>query len=359
MIPLRLLALLALLALATAGAAAAASFTLTDLIPGLAGPGFTPAALNLAGQVAGTAQGPGGSRAVVWDPRTGLSAPLPLPSGFAASRAVDLNDRGQLLGHLTGGAGAMSFLWGAGSGYTLLPGFLATGLNAAGQVVGTAGSGAAARAVLWDPLLGLQTLPGASGPGEGIAINAAGQVLARDRSDAVIWSAGGGVIRLGPLLLPGGTASFPVDLSDDGRVLGATSYTAHTAAPYLWDPAGGLNGLGTLPGYVDTWPVAMNAAGQVVGGAGGFGAACCTVFLWDPATGYRDLNALVALPLGWRIDSVAGINDRGQILGQAWTGSALHPVLLTPVAVPLPAAFVALAAALGMLGALRLRRRLT
>ena len=359
MIPLRLLVLLALLALATAGPAVSASFTLTDLVPGLPGPGFTPAALNGAGQVAGTAYTPLGSRAVVWDPVTGLSAPLPLPTGFSASRAVDLNDRGQLLGQLAGGAGAMSFLWDAGGGYTLLPGFLASGLNAAGQVVGTAGSGAAARAVLWDPLLGLQTLPGATGPGEGIAINASGQVLARDGGDVVIWSAGGGVTRLGPLLLPGGTASFPVDLSDAGTVLGATAYTADTAAPYLRDLAGGLTGLGMMPGYPETWPVAMNAAGQVVGSAGGFGAVCCTVFLWDPATGYRDLNALVALPPGWRIDSVAGINDRGQIVGQAWTGHALHPVLLTPVAVPVPAAGAVMAAALATLAALRRRRRVT
>lgn len=359
MIPLRLLALLALLALATAGAADAASFTLTDLQPSLAGPGFAPASLNGSGQVAGTVQGAGGSRAVVWDPVAGLSAPLPLPAGYDASRAVGLNDRGQLLGHLTGAQGPMSFLWDAGGGYTLLPGFLATGLNAAGQVVGTAGSGAATRAVLWDPLLGLQTLPGATGPGEGIAINAAGQVLARDMGEVVIWSAGGGVTRLGPLLLPGGTASFPVDLADDGTVLGATAYTADTAAPYLRDPAGGLIGLGMMPGTTETWPVAMNAAGQVVGSAGGFGAACCTVFLWDPATGYRDLNALVALPPGWRIDSVAGINDRGQIVGQAWTGSVLKPVLLSPVTAPLPAAGALMAAALAGLAVLRQRRRVT
>lgn len=354
-----------LTALLVAGVAGAASYTVTDLQVGLSGPAFTPAALNNQGQVVGTIAGSLGSRALIWDPVAGTSILDILPAGYAASQAIGINDRGQVLGHLSGAAGTTPFLWDATTGYTLMAGatpglgFRAADLNEAGQVVGTAFGTGGAQALLWDPAQGTSFLPGAAGPSRGLAINDSGQILARDGSQFLIWAAAGGVTPLGALVGPGGTASFAVDLNDSGKVLGATGYTSEVSAPYLWSATGGLQGLGFYPGMTDTWPSAMNNLGQVVGTAGSFGGACCTPFLWDPVAGYRDLNSLVGQGAVGRIDSVIAINDRGQILAQAWTGSGLHPVLLSPVEAPLPAAVLALAGALAGLGAVRAGRRRT
>lgn len=349
-----------LLASVVAGMAGAASYTVTDLQGGLAGPSFTPVSLNNRGQVAGTVTGSLGSRAVFWDPVAGASVLDILPAGYVASHAIDINDCGQMLGQLQGAAGTITpFLWDAVGGYSLLasapsgPVFSPADLNGAGQVVGTAFGAGASQAFLWDPAQGLSFLPATAGPSRGLAINDSGQVLARDGSQFLIWTAGGGVTPLGDLVVPEGIASFGIDLNDAGMILGATAYTSEVSAPFLWDPAHGLRGLGFYPGSTDTWPAAMNDLGQVVGIAGSFGRGCCTPFLWDPVTGYHDLNALVGAGAGGRIDNVVAINDRGQILGQVWTGSGLSPVLLSPVEAPLPAAALALAGALAGLGAVR------
>src|SRR5207249_11312783 len=54
------------------------------------------------------------------------------------------------------------------------------------------------------------------------------------------------------------------------------------------------------------YALAINAAGQVVGGAAGTGHA----FLWDAVNGMKDLGAL-----GRNVSSASGINAAGQVVG--------------------------------------------
>jgi len=110
-----------------------------------------------------------------------------------------------------------------------------------------------------------------------------------------------------------------------GQVAGYSAGSSGSRA-FLWTPAvpngstGVMLDLGDLPGGDATgiaWGI--NSAGWVVGDSSGSNNAFNSrAFLWTPATGMIDLNTLLdqAYP-GWTLGFARGINDAGQITGDA------------------------------------------
>jgi probable HAF family extracellular repeat protein len=116
-------------------------------------PGFLPWNINVAGTVAGTYSA-ADRRAAIW--RDGVLTPIaPAPSG-----AGGINDRGQVIGSISGTGGSRAFVWERGQ-LTVLPALIqgqtssyATDINNAGRIVGETDvqepSGTRQVATVWD-----------------------------------------------------------------------------------------------------------------------------------------------------------------------------------------------------------------
>ena len=124
----------------------------------LAGTGGRPSrarAINEPGDVVGVVGDGSAARAVLW-PGGGAARELGVLGGRASSEAIDINARGDIVGHSATDAGARrATLW-AASGAPQDLGTLAGGtdsealaINNAGTIVGTCTSSAGARACLW------------------------------------------------------------------------------------------------------------------------------------------------------------------------------------------------------------------
>jgi probable HAF family extracellular repeat protein len=259
-----------------------------------------------------------------------------VPRGYGATRAAALNDAGQVAGTATGEDWAQAvFRWDPRTGATRIPGsFLALAMNNKGQVTGLLGP---QRGFRWHPGTGLQRLAALSGgdPEEGpiswpAAINDRGQIAGHsialvegaNRGRAVLWDRPTEPRDLGTL--PGFTDSAAVGVNERGQVAGA-AWSAESAdgAPrhaFVWDPVSGMRDLGTLGGSTAE-AVAINARGQVAGVSSTAGGRMHG-FVWGPKAGMRDLGP---------VTSVADLNDRGQVVGAFATGSGRsHAFLWDP-----------------------------
>ena len=304
--------------------------------------GFDVAAINEAGQVAGTLNG----RAVRWAPAQGT---LDLGTlGGTFSRAYAINESGQVAGSSTTATGdTHAFLWTPGQGMQDLgtlgggPSSIARGINDDGEVVGEATlprvepRQPAKHAFLWTPGQGMQDLGTlGSGLGSTIAfdINNAAQVVGRafsaDQeifpptdpeyfSRGFLWAPGQGMVDLGDL---GGGHSVAYAINDAGQVVGRSWLSASIpdyGFPYrafLWTSGQGMRSLGTLA----TSPSASAAygiseAGNVVGttdtGPYFLGYGPLQAFLWTAANGMEAITPTTG------IQAPRGINDRQQVIG--------------------------------------------
>ncbi|KJB92922.1 hypothetical protein N826_19080 [Skermanella aerolata KACC 11604] len=97
--------------------------------------------------------------------------------------------------------------------------------------------------------------------------------------------------------------SFGADINNKGQVTGASVTASGFMHAFRWDPATGMQDLGT-PGE-NSIGRGINENGQVTGSRGDGGA-----FLWDPATGLQDLGTL-----GGSQASGHRINAKGQVTG--------------------------------------------
>jgi hypothetical protein len=62
-------------------------------------------------------------------------------------------------------------------------------------------------------------------------------------------------------------------------------------------------------------PRAINGCDLIVGSFGPFSDAD-RAFVWAKSTGFRDLNTLISPASGWKLETAAGINRRGEIVGK-------------------------------------------
>lgn len=234
--------------------------------------GVMATGVNRSGQVAGTAFGPAGTQATVWNDTT------PQPVAGALSYATAIND----YGHITGAAAGA-----AGNNYAFRLG--ENGL----ENLGALGGG------FWS---------------SGYGINSAGHVVGTSQTaggafHAFLWTPGQGMCSLGTL---GGSSSYATGINDSGVIIG------HAATPDGWLQAflfsnGVMSGLGTLGGS-QSYAYGINSGGLVVGYSWLAGNERTSAFvLLDGAL--RDLNSLVPDGSGWTLLEAYGINDFGQVVG--------------------------------------------
>lgn len=191
-------------------------------------------AINELGEAAGYASGTAGVRAVWWTRRG--EAQLLQNIGSLTTRALDLNDRGDIVG-VSGDQVKTAVAWPRKGGVIslgTLPGFVhseAVSISENGTMAGVA--------------IGTGEFP--------------------NRSRAVLWQPGGTAMRdLGAL--DGGIDSRARDVNNRGEVVG-TATSAEGDRAFVWTAATGmldLNSLVTVPGLVMTDALSINRRGDIV-----------------------------------------------------------------------------------------------
>jgi probable HAF family extracellular repeat protein len=195
-------------------------------------------------------------------------------------------------------------------------------INDQAQVVGQSFTATGqTRGFLWSASTGMIDLIPPGQPGthpEGVAygINNSGQAVGYARADqydsalAFVWSATGGFHTIGTL---GGNESRARATNSAGQVVGESNTAQGGNHAFLWNPQTGMQDLGALA--YSSWAFAINDQGQVAGWTGvpaGFDRA----FIWSASTGMVPLGTL-----GGRHSYARGINDLGQVVGEAYTAN--------------------------------------
>jgi probable HAF family extracellular repeat protein len=238
------------------------------------------------------------------------------------SKAVAINEAGQVVGYAYDLSNSKAFLWEDGVMTELGPFSNApVAINEAGQVIGSFSvfpNGS--RAFLWEN--GVMTDLGTLGYNhvEPVALNEAGQVIGiaylpwGNGPHAFEWE-NGVITDLGTF---GGAYSYPVAINEAGQVIGYAQLVPWTGThAFLWDD-GVMTDLGTLGGS-NSQPVAINEAGQVIGYSDVAGNASYHAFLWEDGV-LTDLGSL-----GYDYSRPVAINEAGQVIAQSqqtpWSGS--------------------------------------
>jgi len=250
---------------------------------------------------------------------TGLGA---LP-GATVSVALGVSSDGSVVvGYSSPGSGGVpgfrgqAFRWTAAGGMVGLPGLPGTASSSASDVsddgtviVGSSGSDFAVRWTASQPTaLGfLPTDPGYAFQSYAEAASADGSVVvggssSGSSSEAYRWTSAGGMIGLG--YLPGAIQSAAADVSADGSiVVGSSQFpdpdiNPFFVEPFRWSAGTGMVGIGQLPGANMSFASGVSADGSVVVGQSAFfnfsggGLEWNRAFRWTEATGILDLGAL-------------------------------------------------------------------
>jgi probable HAF family extracellular repeat protein len=255
--------------------------------------------------------------AAIW--RHGKLAPLPTLGGDNA-QSFAINDRSEVVGF-------------AENGTLEKPGYCATPF----QVLDF-------EAVVWGPepdqIRELPPLPGDK-VGVALAVNNNGQVVGSSGlcSDttitglingphAVLWDRDGSVTNLGNL--GGNLVNVAAGINDRGEVVGgALSSKDGNLHAFLWTKEKGIQDLGLLGEDTATAPSSINNHGQLVG-LSCSATGSCRAFLGLDGT-LIDLNTLIPADSPLYLVSAWGINDSGEIAGQAVTkGGELHAFRAAP-----------------------------
>jgi len=347
-----------------------AAYTVTDL--GTFGGSVSSArAVNNAGQVIGwVLQTPPPSWNYLWDPEGGVTN----LNGLLGARTgpADINDLGEIayVAHLGVPEEQHAFLWDGVGASEDLGAFGPLRMNNTGMVVGTVdGETWRWHTVVWDREDGFRDIGALSSDAWSYPydVNDLGEVVGESTTALAptghpfvqgeidpevqhhpfLWSETGGMQDLGTL---GGDFARARGINNASHVVGV-SYLGGASSAYrafLWDDGSGMWDLGVLPGHESSDAWAINESGEIVGmsyAANGKGLA----FLWDEQHGMRALRDLVPADVGWTAFLPIGINDLGQIVGNAEyddpeEGWASHAVILTPVPEPATLAQILLVA---------------
>ncbi len=329
-------------------------------------------AINDLGQVVGSRYA-NGEHPFFWDKNSGTIYLYPPSASYGFAFPTAINNLGQMLGNTYTYFGPYgqnrAFVWENGSDMINL-GTLGTGsygnsytfgkaINNLGQVVGYSSTTDGDRAFLWEKSSGMSNLGTLGGNySSATDINDLGQVIgtsstADGQNRAFFWDNNSGMINLGTL---GGNNSSATDINDLGQAIGTSTTADGQNRLFFWDKSSGMINLGSLGGNNNS-ATAINNLGQVIGEsytADGQN----RPFFWDKSSGMSDLNDLVFAP-DWILNSVVGINNAGQIVGNGLYNGQTRAFLLTPntaKSVPEPSSALAFLA-LGAVGAGSLAKR--
>ncbi|MBI5575527.1 MAG: hypothetical protein HY896_04105 [Deltaproteobacteria bacterium] len=277
------------------------------------------------------------------------------PSGWIESRAVCVNDQGDVAGYGNNGSGERGFLWSSGDVTEILPPGAASAranwINGRGDVAGTAVIDGQPHAFLYTGGMYVDPTPGwtyseathvgedgsVTGTGEFgafisrngvpellpgfntvVGANASGQILGISGGTARLFLPGTGYIILSP---PGCSSVIPRGLNESGLVA-VSSRHSNTEKGYVY--SGGFYVFMTPQGWTSSNAMGINNASQVAGygdspaGRRGFVRTGSTYEeLWFP---------------GWNSTEAISINESAQVAGSGETGSGeTHAFLSSPV----------------------------
>lgn len=222
-------------------------------------------AVNDAGQVVGYAYVAGsGPRAFVWDTTAGFRY-LNIP-GASQSYALDINNRGDVVGHLL--YPQTAFVYTDGTATLLsrpdLEALYARAINESRTIAGEAGYTHIFGAYVWD----YATPAGfAAIDGTAVDINEAGQIACNlssyiSRDYSAVFDAQGNLVHY-LAYMPGCNAARVESINDDGYCVGE-SWGGGTGYACVWDPSGQVQSLPTpYSGGTQAWGI--NNGGQIVG----------------------------------------------------------------------------------------------
>ncbi len=183
----------------------------------------------------------------------------------------------------------------------------------------------------------LTTLPSLAGAGawvnaDGLAINNNGIIVgssgtSSNRTHAFLWDG-----TMHDLHSSAGSNSVAVAINKDGTVVGYMYDFPSTKEPFIWTPSNAMTALSLPGGYGTAQPLGLNNRGDIVGVAGSGSAV-----LWTNGV-MTDLQNVISSSPVWDLDGAYGINDTGQIVGYGKNGGLTKGFLLQPTNVP-PAQF--------------------
>ncbi len=285
---------------------------------------FRSTAINEKGLVVGNLSGAEAPSAFAWRPDGG--APQ-VQGSWAYSTAEFVNDRGEaaiLVSDSTvpgpGGIPTDLVLWDTRTGSTAELGFvdefdLLGAMNRRAQIVGTDTDAfiVPEEAIIWDGRSGIRrTIDNAAAND----INDRGQIAGQLGGVATVWNRH---LESRAIATPGAYSDAQL-VNRRGQVAGQWSADrfASTRQAFFWDPVRDVaTDIGT-----DVYPQAMNDVGQVVGLRYSPGEAPTTPVVWDRRSGMvteLDLGPYGAA--GWSVGNV-DINNRGQISMTAYRSGA-------------------------------------
>ncbi len=274
-------------------------------LPNLPGRDFSAGnGVNSNGVVAGTAAQTSfgsGPLPVLWTANTVQE--LPMPSGFAAGRANDINDLGVAVGSVGGGIQEIAVIYGetteiisqaTPTGATIRTAF---SINNNGRIVGF-----------------------------GIDPNNAARNVG-----FVFDSATGDAFEVGAL--PGANGALAFDVSEAGHVVGSSMQNQGSGRPFIWSDAGGMQEIPLPTGTSQGSARGVNSAGWAVGTAS---SAFAIPFLYDGDATYR-IADLVPAGTGWDLStntssSALGISEDGVIVGTGVLNGEVRAYAMIPVA---------------------------
>ena len=345
--------LFAALALATPRPANADGYTVADLgaLPGKPYSGEWQQTINNAGVVAAYANSNAdnlffdayvGDSPYAW--KNGRITPLPELPNATDTIPFHINNNGQLVGRTNApqlGEYNYPVLWDQGviRVLPLLPGDnkgAALSINDRGQAAGYSANPdmGIRRATVWykGTVSQLTPLPGGGVWDEALGVNEKGQFAgysgpASGSEHIAVWDKDGSVYDLGTL---GGAWGDGYKINSKGQVIGQSATASNpNGDPFLWEN-GVLTDLGNFPG--DTTGVALdiNNRGQIVGLSATDPSNETTyhALLWENGV-LTNLQTRIHDP-SWQLLAAAGINERGQIVGEGLHNGVLRAFLLTP-----------------------------
>lgn len=180
------------------------------------------------------------------------------------------------------------------------------------------------------------------GPFSGQGISTDGSIVVGVRTgQAIRWTQAGGIVGLG--FVPGWIASRATAISSDGSVIvGAVSDGLYSQG-FRWTQASGMVGLGQPPGAYDSVARAVSANGEIIVGYSEFFGGVGRATVWDASHGTRYVDDVLTndygLDLaGWTLTWATGISADGRTIagfgtdpfgsGRSWIAHIPEPLTI-------------------------------